>query len=83
MPRPALEQVRQETAAPGNQAPRYNQPATRSSSSHLVPAMDGEPWDEQEDAEVTGEVEPGSLKSAVTLLAKNQAALTALLADRD
>ena len=83
MPRPALEQVRQETAAPGNQAPRYNQPATRSSSSHLVPAMDGEPWDEREDAEVTGEVEPGSLKSAVTLLAKNQAALTALLADRD
>ena len=38
---------------------------------------------EEEEAEVTGDIGDGSLKNAMALLVKNQAALTSLLADRD
>ena len=81
LPRPALEQVRRETAAPSSQAPRRRQPVT--ASCRPMENLNGEPLDDVEDAEVTGELAPGSLSAAMTLLAKNQAALTTLLADRD
>jgi len=66
---------------PAPQRPRARAAPQAAPAALIDGGLDGE--DLEEDEELTGDVSTGSLRSALTLLAKNQAALTTMLADRD
>jgi len=82
-----LSQVLQETPAPGGQKPRRMTAQTEMPGAArkvlLVPELDGAACGEDEMAEVTGELTTQPLHEALAMLARNQAAFTTLLADRE